>query len=194
MRLDDGLRQRIAGAVVLVALAVIFLPSIFDPEKQHMVDTTTQIPPAPQVLSIVPDPIGEPVIPDAPPAQPVESLYIPDESEAADVAMETALESSRAGSSDSDVPVKQPLLDEKGLPISWVIQVASFDAKDKATELTDRLQQDSYKAYFRRVKSSKGVNYRVYVGPKIEKAVALREQKAIDQKYKVSSLLLRFKA
>ncbi len=194
MRLDDGLRQRIAGAVVLVALAVIFLPSIFDPEKQHIVDTTTQIPPAPQVLSIVPDPIAEPVIPDAPAAQPVENLYIPDESEAADVAMETALDSSRAGGVSGDSPRKQPLLDEKGLPISWVIQVASFEAKNKASELTYRLQKGGYKAYSRRVKSSKGVNYRVYVGPKIEKAAALREQKAIDKKYKVSSLLLRFKA
>lgn len=190
-RLDDGLRQRLVGALVLVSLAVIFLPAIFDPTKKHQVDTRTQIPPEPEILSVVPDPISEPVIPQAPPAKPVEEIFVPDESEAGAIATQTAIESSQAASGKK---VKQDLLDEKGLPISWVLQVASFQEEAKAQELNARLLKDGYKAYYKRVSSAKGVNFRVYVGPKAEKAAALRIQKIIDQKYKVSSLLLRYKA
>ena len=42
--MNDGLKQRIIGAVVLLALAVIFVPVIFDKERITPVDRNTQIP------------------------------------------------------------------------------------------------------------------------------------------------------
>ncbi|WP_370978872.1 SPOR domain-containing protein [Agaribacterium sp. ZY112] len=47
--MNDGLKQRIIGALVLVALAIIFVPVIFDKERITPVDRTTQIPKAPDI-------------------------------------------------------------------------------------------------------------------------------------------------
>ena len=47
--MDDGLKQRIIGAIVLLALAVIFIPLIFDREKISPVDKRSFIPPVPHI-------------------------------------------------------------------------------------------------------------------------------------------------
>ena len=59
-RLNDGFKQRIVGALVLAALAVIFLPSLFDREGARYIDVTSQIPPAPDIQPIeiaAPEPV-----------------------------------------------------------------------------------------------------------------------------------------
>lgn len=49
--MNDGLKQRIIGAVVLLALAVIFVPVIFDKERITPVDRNTQIPIMPPMIA-----------------------------------------------------------------------------------------------------------------------------------------------
>lgn len=49
--MNDGLKQRIIGAVVLLALAVIFVPVIFDKERITPVDRNTQIPIMPPTIA-----------------------------------------------------------------------------------------------------------------------------------------------
>jgi len=49
--MNDGLKQRIIGAVVLLALAVIFVPVIFDKERITPVDRNTQIPIMPPIIA-----------------------------------------------------------------------------------------------------------------------------------------------
>lgn len=49
--MNDGLKQRIIGAVVLLALAVIFLPVIFDKERIAPVDRQSQVPEMPPIIS-----------------------------------------------------------------------------------------------------------------------------------------------
>jgi len=46
---DDGLKQRLVGAVVLSAVAVLFVPVLFDQHDKHKVDTVSQIPAMPDV-------------------------------------------------------------------------------------------------------------------------------------------------
>lgn len=51
--MDDGLKQRLVGAIVLVALAVIFIPQLFDKETPYQV-VKEPIPPPPSVVAKVP--------------------------------------------------------------------------------------------------------------------------------------------
>ncbi|WP_295800284.1 SPOR domain-containing protein [uncultured Microbulbifer sp.] len=75
-RLNDGVKQRIVGALVLAALAVIFLPSLFDREGVRYIDVTSQIPPAPDIEPIV---IAEPTpVADIEPAPPVNEVFQPE--------------------------------------------------------------------------------------------------------------------
>ncbi|WP_226702464.1 SPOR domain-containing protein [Microbulbifer elongatus] len=75
-RLNDGVKQRIVGALVLAALAVIFLPSLFDREGARYIDVTSQIPPPPDIKPIA---IAEPQpVEDVEPAPPVDQVFQPE--------------------------------------------------------------------------------------------------------------------
>lgn len=50
--MDENIKQRLVGAAVLVALAVIFLPALFDKDERVAIDTTSQIPPAPTIETV----------------------------------------------------------------------------------------------------------------------------------------------
>lgn len=50
--MDDGLKQRIIGALVLLAIAIIFVPVFFDQERIVPLDRTTQVPLAPEIEPI----------------------------------------------------------------------------------------------------------------------------------------------
>ncbi|MEY4590562.1 MAG: hypothetical protein RL497_2638 [Pseudomonadota bacterium] len=80
--MDDGLKQRIVGALVLLALLVIFLPVLFDRNRVEPVDRTSQIPPA---ISVPAAPINPPVAPvlvESDMAPPPEQMLVPAESTA----------------------------------------------------------------------------------------------------------------
>ncbi|WP_193161165.1 SPOR domain-containing protein [Microbulbifer hainanensis] len=199
-RLNDGFKQRIVGALVLVALAVIFLPSLFDREGARFIDVTSQIPPAPDIQPIeiaAPEPVA-----DAAPAPPVNEVFQPDVVEQ---------DSMPAAKLDSSEPVKKkeepkkseadaiaqqnsaPVLDDRGLPISWVVQVAAYRDEARADKLRSQLMDDGYKAYTRAVTTDKGRFVRVFVGPKVSKADAEAVKRELDRLLKAQTLVLRFK-
>ncbi|BFM15375.1 hypothetical protein R50073_15580 [Maricurvus nonylphenolicus] len=176
--MDDGLKQRLVGAFVLLALGVLFLPVLFDRDGRLSVDRTTQIPPAPKVEPLVkiPDPVRPANIE---PAKKPQEMYLADESKKV-----------------SPAPAKQPGkadgLTDKGVPKAWMIQVVSYKTQKQAEELRNRLIKDGYKAFTRTVSTAKGKVTRVYVGPKIEKAKAFEVKRKLDKSLKVDSLVLRF--
>lgn len=49
--MDDGLKQRLVGAVVLIAIGVLFLPTLFGTEGRRTVDLNSQVPPKPVVVA-----------------------------------------------------------------------------------------------------------------------------------------------
>ncbi|GMG87469.1 SPOR domain-containing protein [Biformimicrobium ophioploci] len=182
-RIHDGRRQRLVGALVLAALAVIFLPSLFDREGGRYIDQTSRIPPAPEMAVVE---IAEPQRPVgvAMPPQP-EELFQPDEADAEPVT-ETV---------ESSSPVSpEPILDASDMPNAWVVQVASYRKEGQARELRDRLMGDGFRAYTRLAKTGKGNMYRVFVGPKVDRQAAVQAKRELDQLLKIDSLVLRFKA
>lgn len=168
--MDDGLKQRLIGAIVLLAIAVIFIPALFDRQTLTPVDTVTQIPPMPVVV-IEPIVVAEPPVVASPAPEPAK-MFIPDESK------------------PESITPEPPSLNEKGVPKGWLLQVISYDDVKKADDFRDKLIADGYTAYTRKAKTSKGVHYRVYVGPKLDKNSILGAKNDIDKKYKVKSILL----
>ncbi len=170
--MNDGLKQRLLGALVLLALAVIFIPVLFDRERMEPVDTKSQIPRTP-VLEIeeVPDP-----------AQPEWSKtvehpaqqFVPDETA---VVSETA---------------EPETLDDDGQPQAWVLQIGSFQTELLAIAARDKLAGLGHTAYIRTVQIGGEAVHRVYVGPKMAKDSLIAAQLAIDKALEVKSLLLAF--
>lgn len=196
-RLNDGFKQRIVGALVLAALAVIFLPSLFDREGARYINTTSQIPAAPDIQPIE---IAEPqVVEGAGPVPEPEELFQPEPVEQSSTAeaeesQDRPKESAPEENAEKEVAKTEdssPVLDAEGLPHAWVVQVASYGDAARAEKLRTRLMDEGYKSYTRAVTTSKGRFVRVFVGPKVSKADARAAKLELDQLLKAQTLVLK---
>lgn len=198
--MDDGLKQRLIGAIVLVAVAVLFLPGLLDRDAQRTVDLSSQIPPQPAVVTRIVE-IAEPTPPQGIPVakplaenyphQPAESVQSPTE------ATQTAGDSipeSRSTRAGPDAPASSaPTLNAEGVPDAWSLQVASFQSPERAQTMLEQLQEAGFKSYVRTASTGQGTVHRVFVGPKINRAAAEAEKRSIDERFKTDALVVEFK-
>jgi DedD protein len=190
--LDSGLKQRIVGALVLLALAVIFLPMLLsrEDELRHVQVDAPQMPAAPAM----PDVELEPVI--VPEPQPVadEPMTAEPVSDHALVAAEPIAPVTAPAAAPVEPPaVAAPApvankLDANSLPISWSVQLASLSSASGAQALQKTLRSQGYNAY---VRTFDGMN-RVFVGPLIERAEANRVRDQLNRQHKLNGFVVRF--
>lgn len=200
--LDNVFKQRMVGALVLIALAVIFLPMLFsrqDESRRVLVDVpaTPQTPTAPQV-QVEPVPVPEPqslpqepVPTDEDLAQPkASSIAVPTTMVTPSVATTQPVPVAKsAPAAASAKPSADPSrVDANGLSVSWSVQLASLSNRASADALQKTLRAQGYNAYIR---SSDGLN-RVFVGPLIERAEADRLRDQLNKQQKLSGLVVRF--
>ena len=210
--LDKAYKQRMVGALVLVALAVIFLPMLFsrqDEQRQVIVDA----PAAPQAPS-VPQVQVEPVVVPEPQALPQEPVPSDDEiaqqeaplTPIAPVAKAVtpppvAKSSTPPPVAKSATPPAQPItaapgkpdttqsrVDANGLSVSWSVQLASLSSRESAESLQKTLRSQGYNAYIR---TDDGKN-RVFVGPLIERAEADRLRDLLSRQQNLKGFVVRF--
>ncbi|MCY1349376.1 Cell division protein FtsN [compost metagenome] len=214
--LDKGLKQRIVGALVLVALAVIFLPMLFSREDElHRV--VVEAPPMPKAPDMPPAELERVQVPEpqALPQEPVPPLEPAPEALASAVAPEVAPAApakpvaptvptpapatpqpqaqAKAPAPAPSAPVAEAKAEEKrldvnGLPVSWSIQLASLSSRASAENLQKSLRTQGYNAYIRSVE---GMN-RVFVGPLIERAEANRLRDQLSRQQKLNGFIVRF--
>ena len=182
--LDKVIKQRMVGALVLVALAVIFLPMLFsrqDEQRQIQVDAPTapQTPvmqpvqvepvvvPEPQVIAEEPAPEQLPIVEQQAPAPVAPVVAKPAVAAPKPPAVTPAQTVAQA---PAKLDTTQKRVDPNGLPISWSVQLVSLSNRASADNLQKTLRNQGYNAY---VRSSGGMN-RVFVGPLLERAEADR--------------------
>ena len=209
---DKGLMQRIVGALVLVALAVIFVPMLFnreDPADQFEVEAPAMpaTPAAPEVVVQpveVPEPAPEPseeyeiieereVAEVQAPTEPIREVPTPAEPaapvvEAAPPVAAPAPPPPPAAASQP-APVAEPRLDANNLPVSWSVQLASLSSRENAEKLQQKLRSQGYNAYIRSVD---GMN-RVFVGPLLERNEANRLRDQLQRQQKLDGFVVRFR-
>ncbi|MGD2137174.1 MAG: SPOR domain-containing protein [Gammaproteobacteria bacterium] len=187
------LKQRLVGAVVLVALAVIFIPVILEGPSDEWEPRSHSIPVPPQIdykadVEIpVPDEAPMPQVPqaagpgsgrsgnaDVPAAEPVmEPVAEPD----AEVATPAApAVKPAAPAADNPPPAAAPAS-------GWFVQVGSFGQRMNASGLRERLGKAGFSAQLEESATDKGTVYRVLVGPEEQRAPAerLRDRLAAEQ-------------
>ena len=214
--LDKAYKQRMVGALVLVALAVIFLPMLFSRQDEQR-QVTVQAPaapqapvmpqvqvepvvvPEPQALSQEPVPSDEeiaqqeaPVAPVAPaaPAPAVKPVTPPPAP--APVPALAAKPATAPSQPISAAPGKpdttQSRVDANGLSVSWSVQLASLANRESAEKLQKTLRSQGYNAYIR---TADGKN-RVFVGPLIERAEADRLRDLLNRQQNLKGFVVRF--
>ncbi|AGZ34275.1 MULTISPECIES: SPOR domain-containing protein [Pseudomonas] len=215
--LDKGMKQRMVGALVLVALAVIFLPMLFTREDE-MRQVQVEAPQAPAMPTLpqvqvepvaVPEPqpvpeepqpapvvVNESTAPVTTPSQPITpSPQTQAQTKAqtpvpAPAAAPVAKAETRPAASPAPAPAASApsKIDVNGLPVSWSIQLASLSNRAGAESLQKTLRSQGYNAYIR---SAGGMN-RVYVGPMIERAEAERLRDTINRQQNLKGFVVRF--
>lgn len=207
---DKGLMQRIVGALVLVALAVIFVPMLFnreDPADQFEVEAPAMpaTPAAPEVAVQpveVPEPAPEPseeyeiieereVVEVQAPTEPIRevpALAEPVEP-AAPVAQAPPPAAPAPAPKPAPAPAAEPRLDANNLPVSWSVQLASLSSRENAEKLQQKLRSQGYNAYIRSVD---GMN-RVFVGPLLERNEANRLRDQLQRQQKLDGFVVRFR-
>ena len=191
-------KQRLVGMLVLLSVAVILWPVIFAPEKLREGADLVKIPPAPQVES------SEEIILDLQKLNTQvkkidfheRSLHQTDALSILDLPTEKdeVIANNKNLSSDRVrlVSPETPRLDEDSVPISYILQVVSMVDRERAENVRDTLIDLEYKAYLRQVKIGEATMYRVYVGPKIERAKLMSIKPTIDKIFEVDSVILSY--
>ncbi|MFJ2390179.1 SPOR domain-containing protein [Pseudomonas koreensis] len=207
--LDKAYKQRMVGALVLVALAVIFLPMLFsrqDEQRQITVDAPAA-PQAPAVPQVQLEPVAVPE-PQALPQEPVPSDDEVAEQSAPSMPIAPAPAPAPVAKPVAPAPVAKPAaapaqpiaaapakpdttqsrVDANGLSVSWSVQLASLSSRASAESLQKTLRSQGYNAYIR---SADGKN-RVFVGPLIERAEADRLRDVLSRQQNLKGFVVRF--
>ena len=183
--MNEILKQRLVGALVLIALGVLFWPLIFVETDRPNIDRTPEVQPMPQLAEV-----------DIPAPEPLADVESVREADALRAESETAQES--PGLPAPEVPAQEdatpesPVLDERGIPVAWVLQVATVSTREKAEKLTEDLVAEGYKAYHRTTRKDGKQLFRVFVGPVFEREKLAGVKRDIDKRLDVSAIIARY--
>ena len=209
----DGLKQRIVGALVLVCLAVIFVPMIFDEphsERQSTPITIPEQPPFPEV-----DMPEEPAVETQNYGLEEQPAPSPDTRDAAEEASgfrlieESGSPASEQAESEASAP-SEPVEDEpagdqgaqsepvkpdaefsRTLEGAWVVQLGSFGNKDNARNLRDEVVEMGYGAHLQEISGEDTRWTRVFSGPFVDKSDAEAAKRRLDEAFSLDSLVTK---
>jgi DedD protein len=193
--MDQGLKERLVGAAVLVAIAVWLIPWVLDGPEAGLEapGTSLQLPAAEEPtpmrtqtlrLGDTPEPSVEPaatpLTATAAPGAAAEPRPAADEPAAPDakpavVAAAEAAEQVAPAAAPTPAPAATPPPKPAAAPVAtgdWVVQLGSFSAEANARRLAQQAGTYGYKAQVSSYKDGGRTMYRVRVGPQATRAAA----------------------
>tara|TARA_B100001063_G_scaffold223055_1_gene229953 strand:- start:389 stop:994 length:606 start_codon:yes stop_codon:yes gene_type:complete len=196
----DTLKQRIVGAFVIISLAVIFLPMIFDEPRETASNVIVSVPPRPafkvieidkpkrpEFKQIDIDPVSQKIVEIEPQLAP----QLSDETQQLNLKQREA-EPVEAQPKRSNL---KPTVNH--LPLFknvWMVQLGTFSNTQNAYQLRDKLRKDGFDGHTKPVDLNGKKAIRVFTGPFVDKSEAEKTKQKLDTKYKVVSRVLFFDA
>jgi DedD protein len=185
---------------VLMALAIIALPMMFDMERPEQVRVTEEIPPRPVLPAVQPvEPKPVETLDKAPvPVSDMYSLKGPAEPVLASPSDKPALAKPEVAKPEVAKPeVAKPelakpkpaavmpaapggKLDDRNMPEGWVVQVAAMSDQAKADIMIKQLREKGFRSFSMPGRTSTGKAVRVFIGPKLDKAEAMKIKQSVD--------------
>ncbi|MCK9540249.1 SPOR domain-containing protein [Dokdonella sp.] len=200
--MDSSLKQRLLGAAVLIALAVIFVPMFLAPsaprDSTELQSSTIAIPPQPEAE------FQTRVLPTTPEALPTPSAPGPDQLASIDTATapkpEDATPLADAGTAPAAAPGPTPAAGPATLPApvtatpgepaatpgkaalgQWFVHLGVYGAAGNASDLVAALRKDGYPAFDEATTWQGKAARRVRVGPYANRAAAEAARLKIKQ-------------
>lgn len=178
--MNEHVRNRVVGLVILVSLAAIFLPMLFDGagiERRRVPEM----------------PVAEIASGEAPPGE-----LDPTAADWAFVEeVQRVRETPQVDAQPRHAPVAPdaptaPALDAQGAPFAWSVQLASFESRENAEALRDRLVGDGHAAYRTESREGGRTLHRVAVGPELDRGDAEALREVLARRYDLDGLVVRF--
>jgi DedD protein len=215
----EGAKQRLVGAAVVVALAVIFVPMLFEDDSVDSGPsdelTIPEAPPFEQDLKsevfLAPEDSGVGGL-EASGETESRPLALPppgdlDAASVAGVAEEDTEEATaQTASEPAPTAIEEPPAQPAGTPViepppsraahdgmpSWVVQVASLRTPEAAGELEAKLRKAGFSAFVEQAEVRGKLYYRVRVGPEVDRANAERTAARLRTQQKLDTLIQNY--
>jgi DedD protein len=215
----DTLKQRVVGAFVIISLAVIFLPMIFDEPRVTQSNIIMPVPPRPDFKVIEIEMPKAPQFEELVVDQETNKVIVKQEqfTSSAGLTDENSKETAAKTSSRTDIQ-EQPVADSSAssdvtsapaakilnhspavahLPVFknvWMVQLGTFSQRDNAFSLRDQLRKDGFDGHTKEVDLGGKPAIRVFTGPFVDKKEAEKIKLKVDKKYKLVSQVIFFDA
>jgi DedD protein len=209
--LSTPFQNRLVGTIVISAVAIIFLPDIFDGEKHTEQSTFDAIPKAPvyqgnkevksfptaQLSQIAEGPISDEKAVDEdtlPSSSLTETVDKSAEKEDTNTIVVTAVnpnpefaEQTTDNSNRIEIKNADQNKVETSIPEnkSWVIQLGSFKHRKNVDALITNLKKNNYVVFTRPIKTHSGILTKVFIGPELSKKAL---ESKLDKLYKLTSM------
>jgi DedD protein len=211
--MDFLMKQRLVGAIVLVALGVIFIPMLLESPDRNLVPEMEPLPEPGersigQPLERFPVAGEMPVQPDrsvlqtdsAPDAQAEPDEVVTDEgggrTQALPLPEPETPEPAEMETPRTETAVEPVAVDSKpaepGPLGNWVVQMGSFSSEQNALRLRDRLRKAGFVTQVEKVQVSGKPLFRVRVGPYLERAEAEGDQKKLAETFDLKGRVLAY--
>ncbi|MFT5426597.1 MAG: DedD protein [Gammaproteobacteria bacterium] len=209
--MEQKLKERLVGAAVLVAIAVIFIPIILTDSPETESISGSNIPEKPEttfnsrIIPVIED--GAKILsnttedmklePKDIEPKDIESEKI-QEKNIQDIIVEKVVSDNEKVSSKKEAvknevqnEVKNDVKVDVGLS-AWIVQLGSFSDEENAESLNEKLRKEGYPAFVEPLKKNGKMSYRVRVGPEIKRSEADLLLKRLKEKMKLDGIVVSY--
>ncbi len=183
----DGLKQRVIGAVVLVSLAVIFVPMLFDEPHTERSSRVIDIPEQPPFPAVEAPPVLDEEAPSYRLEEPASDAVVRQPTPDSELA--PAPEPAQPEPDSEPAPETGSAEFARSLEGAWVVQLGSFGNADNARRLRDNVREKGYDSHIQRIERGDTTFTRVFSGPFTEKSDAEKAKKTLDAEFGVNGLV-----
>ena len=179
--MERRVRERLVGALVLVAIVVLVVPAVLTGRGSGPDDAPVQ-PRQPSRREVLPAAEGAPAIeddrlvPEAVTDEPVTKARVrpavPAATEPASWTAATAAPTKPAAMAAPTAPAPTPAPVENAQSSAWAVQLGAFSNRAKAEQLVEQLRKRQYPAFLLEYRAGGQVLYRVRVGPEQDRSRA----------------------
>ncbi len=201
-----SLTHRIVGAIVILSLAIIFVPILLETDQidpGHLKESP--VPEIPEELATIVFELdkvsGDFEAKNADKIAQFETgIQQEIESSSQEIALsEVVAEPAPAPLSTPKSVVTAPVKNEAPFPVdvdepfkhTWMLQLASFKGETKALSFRDRLRKAGYSAHLNQRNGDNGTMWRVRIGPYTRKDEAKTVLAKVNKEFKVKGLLVQ---
>ena len=175
--MDQQLKERLIGIIVLVLFAVIFIPMFFTGTNDSILKNKENV-----SISKESEFISK--------LKPMTDTATDSNTE--NIELAPVVEESLAPVVE-EIPFNQEMLKTDAVgQMNWVVQVGSFSSKDNAEKLNQKVKKAGFRSFVNPITQNNKIMHQVCLGPEYDEADAKNLLKEIKNKMKLDGIVKKY--